>query len=207
MPIPSGFHSRGYLPHLNVTGGAYFVTFRLADSLPSEVVVRLKEQRDDLIRRVVPAPHVLIHADDTHHQPFAWYAAAVDAVLDQHTGAAWLRDSRLAGLVANALRYFANDRYVLHAWCVMPNHVHSVVRPLGDHTLDTILHSWKSFTATEANRLLLRTGQPFWQHESYDHWIRDDGDLAHCIDYTEQNPVKARLCAYAADWSWSSARK
>jgi len=205
--IPSGYHSRGYLPHLKVNGGAYFVTFRLADSLPREVVIRLKEQRDDLVRRAAESTTLTVDGGSVRHQPFASYAAEVDAVLDQHTGAARLRDSRIAGLVADALHYFADNREALHAWCVMPNHVHAVVRPLGVHTLDTILHSWKSFTATEANRLLQRTGQPFWQHESYDHWIRDDEDLAHCINYTAQNPIKAGLCVHAADWPWSSTRK
>ena len=74
------------------------------------------------------------------------------------------------------------------------------MRPHGPHTLDAILHSWKSFTATEANRELARAGRPFWQHESYDHWIRDDADFAHCCRYTEENPVKAGLCACAEDW-------
>lgn len=207
MPIPTGYHSRGYLPHLKVNGGSYFVTFRLADSLPREVIIRLKENRDDLLRRAAESAAAVSKAAAVPHRAFAVYAAEVDAVLDRHAGAAWLRDARLAGLVADALRHFADDRYVLPAWCVMPNHVHCVVRPLGDHTLDTLLHSWKSFTATAANRLLRRTGQPFWQHESYDHWIRDDADQARCIDYTEQNPVKAGLCAHAAEWPWSSARK
>jgi len=89
----------------------------------------------------------------------------------------------------------------------MPNHIHTVVRPHGPHTLDAILHSWKSFTAREANRRLDRVGRPFWQHESYDHWIRDDADLPHCWRYTEDNPVKACLCGRAEDWLWSSATR
>lgn len=141
MPFRSGYHSRGYLPHIKVAGAAYFVTFRLADSLPREVVLRLQEQRDDLLRR---AEEHHQDAATTKRQLHDWYAAEVDLVLDQHAGAAWLRDSRLANLVANAVRHFDRNRYELHAWCVMPNHVHAVLRPLGVHSLERILHSWKS---------------------------------------------------------------
>jgi REP element-mobilizing transposase RayT len=205
MPIRSGYHSRGYLPHLKIEGAAYFVTFRLADSLPREVVIRLKEQREDLLHRA--AQKEPAEVESHRKQLFAWHAAEVDSALDQHTGAAWLRDSRIAELVSGALHYFDGERYHLHAWCVMPNHIHAVVRPIGAHALDAILHSWKSFTATEANRTLHRTGQPFWQRESFDHWIRDDVDSAHCCHYTEENPVKAGLCVTAAQWPWSSAAR
>ncbi len=205
MPIHYGYHHRGYLPHLKVSGAAYFVTFRLADSLPRDVVLRLKERREDLLRRAAEEdPNDLTQA---RRELFAWYAAEVDTTLDQHHGAAWLRQPVVAQLVFAALRHFDGSRYTLHAACVMPNHVHAVLRPLGTHALESILHSWKSFTAPKANRILGRVGHPFWQHESYDHWIRDDADFAHCVRYTEENPVKARLCARSADWPWSSAKK
>jgi REP element-mobilizing transposase RayT len=204
QPIHEGFHSRGYLPHIKFAGAAYFVTFRLADSLPREAMLRLKEQRDHLLRRAME-----MHQDETNTRGelHAWYAAEVDSILDQHTGAAWLREPRIARLVATALRHFEGERYTLHAWCVMPNHVHVVTRPLGNQSLERILHSWKSYTATQANKLLDRLGRPFWQTESYDHWIRDDVDLAHCCRYTEENAAKAGLCAAVGDWPWSSAAK
>ena len=204
MPIHEGIHSRGYLPHIKVAGAAYFVTFRLADSLPREVVIRLKEQRGDLLSRAASERH---DERKTQQALNEWYAAEVDSLLDRHGGAACLRDPRVANLVSTALRYFEQERYTLHAWCVMPNHVHVVLRPLGHHALDAILHSWKSYTAREGNKLLNRVGEPFWQHESYDHWIRDDADLARCCRYTEENPVKANLCDAACKWPWSSAAK
>ena len=192
------------MPPIKVDGAAYFITFRLADSLPREAVLLLKEQRADLLRRAADAKQ---DQTVTQQQLHAWYAAEVDSVLDQHTGEAWLRDSRIADIVVGAIRHFEGTRYATYAWCVMPNHVHAVLRPMGAHSLEEILHSWKSFTALEANRRLARTGKPFWQHESYDHWIRDDLDLAHCCRYTEENPVKANLCASADAWPWGSAAK
>lgn len=199
----NGFHSRGYLPHLKVEGAAYFVTFRLADSLPRETVLRLKERRADLVHRT--NLETSSDQNDIRSRLLAWYSAEVDSALDRHCGAAWLRRPEIAAIVATALRHFEADRYALHAWCIMPNHVHAVVQPHAANTLESILHSWKSYTANRANQSLGKTGESFWQTESYDHWIRDGMDFAHCCRYTEDNPVAAGLVAQAADWHWSSA--
>jgi REP element-mobilizing transposase RayT len=85
----------------------------------------------------------------------------------------------------------------------MPNHVHAVVWPRPPETLSRLLHTWKSFSSKNANKLLGREGT-LWQSESYDHLIRDDDDHAHCVAYTVNNPVSARLCARPEDWPWSS---
>ena len=108
------------------------------------------------------------------------------------------------GLVAGAVTFFDGERYDLHAWVVMPNHVHAVFWPRPGHTLSSIEHSWKSFTANEANKLLSRAGEHFWQKESYDHWIRDDEEHARLCAYVADNPVKAKLCARPEDWPCSS---
>jgi REP element-mobilizing transposase RayT len=200
----NGYHHRGYLPHLKVEGAVYFVTFRLADSLPEAVVRRLKEQRDDPLRRATLFRGCGREA--TYPDLLTKYAEEVDSVLDESRGAAWLRDPQIATLVANALGRRQGTHYYLPAWCVMPNHVHAVVRPRGCVALEQILQSWKSATAHAANRLLGRSG-PFWQRESYDHWIRDEERLAHFIRYTEENPVKARLCDVPSQWPWSSASR
>ena len=87
----------------------------------------------------------------------------------------------------------------------MPNHVHAVIWPMPGHTLSDLLHSWKSFTSSQANKLLHRTGHEFWQTESFDHWIRDDEEHARLVAYVENNPVKAGFCKVPEDWKWSSA--
>ncbi len=203
MPVMSGYHSRGYLPHLKVEGASYFVTFRLADSLPREAIAALGERSSDLGRRARTQDRE--RDAGNRREAMARQAFEIDAILNGHAGAAWMRDRRVADVVAESLRFFDGDRYTLHAWCVMPNHVHSVLQPLGEHTLGSILHTWKSFSSHKANRILAREGRTFWQHESYDHWIRDRQDLAFCCDYTEGNPVKAGLCRRPEDWPWSSA--
>lgn len=195
MPIHTGLHSRGYLPHLKVEGATYFVTFRLADSLPREVLDRLEAWRADQLRRREAGERVAIDTD---------FSTRLDEYLDRGNGACWLNDERVAQLVADALRHFDRERYRLHAWVVMPNHVHALVHPLSGHTLEEILHSWKSFTAHRANKLLGRDGE-FWQPESYDHWVRNEAEFERFKRYIEENPVKARLCAQPADWRWSNA--
>jgi REP element-mobilizing transposase RayT len=116
-----------------------------------------------------------------------------------------MRQHEIAELVTNAIKFFANERYSLHAWVVMPNHVHAVVTPKDEHRLSDILHSWKSFTSKRANELLKRNGQRFWQSESYDHRVRNDEERARMVNYVENNPVRAGLCARSEEWQWSSA--
>jgi REP element-mobilizing transposase RayT len=99
--------------------------------------------------------------------------------------------------VVDTLRKFDAERYRLLVWCVMPNHVHAVIQPLGGHELPQILHSWKSFTSHAVNRMLGRRGS-FWGVEYYDHLVRDEEDLQHCVDYAWENPDRAEL----EDWRW-----
>jgi len=136
---------------------------------------------------------------------FNWYAERVDKYLDAGHGDCWLRRGDIAALVASALQFFRDERYTLHAWTIMPNHVHVVVRPEAPWTLSLLLKSWKGFTALEGNKLLAGVGQHFWQSESYDHWCRDEEDRARCCHYTLFNPVSAGLSNLPEGWLWSSA--
>lgn len=201
--LSAGFHHRDHLPHLKREGASYFVTFRLAGTLPSEVLVRLKQEREKIIAHALAANRPLTwHEQEELYQ---WYSSKVDAYLDAGKGECWLRDLGIARLVSDALKFHAGQRFDLLAWVIMPNHVHVVVRPLGKWTLSKILQSWKGFSAHEANRRLDRVGKSFWQPESYDHLIRNDEDLHRCCHYTTMNPVNAGLCRSAEDWRWSSA--
>ena len=118
-------------------------------------------------------------------------------------GACALRKEPIAALVRDALRHFQGLRYHLHAWCIMPNHVHVVVTPLAGFGLKGILHSWKSYTGNQANRALQAQGA-FWERESFDHAIRSPEHFERFVQYTEQNPVTAGLCGKPEEWPWSS---
>jgi len=196
-------HSRGVLPHLKKEGASYFVTFRLAGTLPQNVLLRFKAEREALITHAQTARRPLTWHEQ--EELFRWYSSRVDKYLDAGHGACWLNRAKIADMVANALKFHAGQRFNLFAWVVMPNHVHAVLRPRPDQTVSQILKNWKGYSAREANRLLKRTGSAFWQVESYDHLIRDDEDLHRCCQYTTMNPVNARLCQRPEDWKWSSA--
>jgi putative transposase len=129
----------------------------------------------------------------------------IDQKLDSgETGPLWLKQPAIADLVVKALRYGEQrlELYELIAWVVMANHVHMVVYPKS--SLAQISKSVKGYTAVEANRMLGRTGQ-FWQHESFDRWIRDRYELERTIRYVQRNPVKAGLVNIEDEFRWSSA--
>jgi REP element-mobilizing transposase RayT len=178
--VPVRWRSRGYLPHLDGPTLVQHVVFRLVDSLPAGLRnAPVQARRSDRI-------------------------AAIDAALDQGHGRRDLAVPAVAELVQIALLTFDADRYALIAWCVMPNHVHALLTISPGYRLDRIVHSWKSYTAKEANRLL-RRGGAFWAREYFDRFMRDSDHLARTAAYIEGNPVKAGLCEGVSDWRFSSA--
>lgn len=182
---PKGWYSRGYIPHFDQAGLIQGITFRLADSLPAHVVASLAEDLKD--------------TDDPTKR------ARIEAYLNAGYGACHLRDPRIARLVENALLYFDGERYRMIAWVIMPNHVHTLVETIKGYPLYSIVHSWKSYTAQEANRILGRTGR-FWFREYFDRYIRDERHFVNAVRYTHNNPVKAGLVEKPEDWPFSSAR-
>ncbi|MGH9902704.1 MAG: REP-associated tyrosine transposase [Pyrinomonadaceae bacterium] len=184
--IEGGWHSRDYLPHFEGGEIAQFITFRLKDSLPQSVLGRWRLEADG-------------PGDD------AMLRRRVEAYLDQGYGSAFLKEPRVSALVEGALLHLDGGRYRLTAWVVMPNHVHLLATPLHGHALSQIMHSLKSYTASEVNKLLRRKGT-FWQEEYFDRYVRDRNHYAKTVAYIENNPVKAGLCRTPADWPFSSAR-
>ena len=187
---PRGWHSRGYLPHFDGGSIPQSVTFRLADSLPKE---RLEGFENEL-------------ACLPEDKATARRRELIEAYLDLGSGHAWLRDPRLGQMVENALLYFDGARYLLHSWVIMPNHVHALLTPAESFSLTQILHSWKSFTAKVANRVLGQSGR-FWQEDYFDRYMRDDRHYFAAIEYIELNPVGAGLCERKEDWKFGSARR
>ncbi|MBZ5723704.1 MAG: transposase [Acidobacteriia bacterium] len=132
----------------------------------------------------------------------------MDRILDStSTGPLFLRMPAIANMVVTAIRY-RDDRhgnlrhFQLHAFVVMPNHVHLLMTPLV--AVSQVMQSLKRFTAREGNRILGLTGQPFWQDESYDRLVRNDAEFARIADYIERNPVKAGLALTPEEFPWSS---
>ncbi len=183
---PRFWTSRGYLPHFDKAGYTQFITFRLADSMPREV---LKRWRTDLK-----------HGEITD----ANFRKRVEYYLDQNYGSAHLRNHEIANTIQETLLKFDGERYRLICWVLMPNHGHILLTPIVPHELPEIMHSIKSYTAKEANRILNRKGR-FWSREYFDRFIRDRKHFASTIAYIESNPVKARLCNSPEEWPYGSA--
>ncbi len=175
---------RRRLPHWIPDQAFVFVTWRLAGSIPA------------------PSPDIRTD-ENAGRLRFLQRDESVDLL---HSGPVWLQDPRIASVVANALRYGETVRqfYTLHAWVIMPNHVHVILEPR--IALPHIMRWLKGRTSRVANRILGRTGKPFWQDESFDHWVRSQGELQELIGYVERNPVKAKLVDTEEQWPWSSAR-
>jgi REP element-mobilizing transposase RayT len=107
--------------------------------------------------------------------------------------------------VVNALGLAENRKlHRLSAFVVMPNHVHALLQPLVP--LAKVTHGVKGYTAYEANLILGRKGAAFWQHESYDHWVRTEDEYNRIVRYVEFNPVSAGLAGSIEEWAWSSGK-
>jgi REP element-mobilizing transposase RayT/type I restriction-modification system DNA methylase subunit len=189
------WRDRGYLPHWEKEEGIYHVTFRLADSLPKQVLEGYVQERENIIQRAQQFQRTLTETEAQRIQEL--YTDRIEEYLDSGAGQCYLQQPAIADLVASGLAHFDGKRYQLYAWCIMPNHVHVVFKSLAGCELSKILHSWKSYTAKEANKILHRQGV-FWQREYYDHLIQDEEEYYHTVLYVLENPVKANL----PDWKW-----
>jgi len=189
-----------YLPHWTKGGSIYAITFRLADSLPSEVLEGWKREKERILAEAQRQDRRLTTTE--RKELHRLHSDRVESYLDAGGGICAMNDPRVAEAIENALKHFDGDRYELIAWSVMPNHVHVIVQPLGEHSLGSILHTWKSYSANLANQILGRAGS-FWQEEYYDHLIRDEEDFNHCLNYVFANPDKAGL----KDWPWRGMKQ
>jgi len=186
---------RGRLPHWEKEGSIYFVTFRLGDSLPTEILDRIQSERLSIQKTATQLGRDL--SADEKKKLKTLSTAEIERYLDAGTGSYALRDERIALELKATIVRLHQKRYRLFAMCIMPNHVHVVVRPFPSFALSAILHSWKSYSSKQANRILGRNGR-FWQREYYDHLIRDEGEFERAVVYVRENPVKAGL----QDWPW-----
>jgi REP element-mobilizing transposase RayT len=184
----AGWHSRGYLPHFDGIEIPQFITIHLADSIPRKVIKRWKEELKSL----------------KYEQERILLQRRIERYLDQGYGEALLKDTSVATMVQNALLRFDGTRYKLFAWVVMPNHVHSLMTRCENYELKGILHSLKSYTAHEANKILHRSGQ-FWIEDYFDRYMRNQEHFRRTVQYIVNNPVKARLCETPSCWPFSSA--
>src|SRR5262249_7895414 len=232
------------LPHIQPPGATLFVTFRLGGSIAKSVHEQwLREKRileSNLLRQEAIGLPVNPESDDRQRLIFQrrWFGKFEALLHANVAGPVWLKDDCVAEIVREALLHRDRTVYRLDAFCIMPNHVHSVFAPLlteararqlverarlarnrrqstqtdslryqprqddKQTVLPVIMQSLKGYTARKCNLALGRSGQ-FWQHESFDHIIRDQGELVRVVKYVLENPVKADLAAHWRDWRWN----
>jgi REP element-mobilizing transposase RayT len=206
---------RRKLPHWQPDGAVVFLTWRLKDSLPQSALTRLEETRKLLAREIVKRGETSAERKVRH---FKKLFALADEMLDRaNDGPLWLKLPSVASLVEDALLNRYEALYTLWAYVVMANHVHVFVQPKPSSAapesnthyvqLSEITKRLKGYTSREANKLIQRTGQAFWQIESFDHWARDEAEFYRIIAYIENNPVKAGLTLKPEEWRWSSAHE
>ena len=178
---PRGSYIGGNLPHWR-QDGVYFLTWRTVDSLPRERVKQWMDERDQwLIKHPEPwTPKI-------EQEYFKLFPERWEAWLDESQGACELAQPEVRKIVEESLLKRDGVDYLLHGFVVMPNHVHVLVTPLGEHSLADITQAWKSVSAHRINQLLHRDGL-FWQKESFDHIVRSEKQMVRLMDYLRDNP-------------------
>jgi REP element-mobilizing transposase RayT len=179
-------HTGNRLPHWQQEGAVYFVTFRLADSIPSQLLDQWENERGAWLR-VHPGPWSA-EVEREYHRRFS---AAIEKWLDAGHGACLLRRPDCAQITAETLHHFEGQRVAIISFVVMPNHVHALFVQNPDWPLEKLIRSWKGFTARQINKLLSRSGG-FWQRDYFDRLVRDEKHFANCVRYIRRNPEKAR---------------
>ncbi len=197
---------RRNLPHYHPAGYPLFITFRLADSLPLEILAELKVQRESEWKALKN------NASDERYKIDKKYFHCYDDWLDKcKFGPRWLQAENIAEIVAKEIQNLNGNRYRLIAYCIMPNHVHLLIESLvgeqathqgmsAKYPVADTLRLLKGRTARDCNLALKRSGS-FWQHESYDHFVRNnEEELEQTILYILNNPIKAGLVQEWKNW-------
>lgn len=186
------------LPHWQPQEGTFFVTYRLAGSIPISIIGTLKEAY--LNEKLDPS-----NQGTERKEAIRWkYIWAFENELDQSLNEPhWLKNDAVASIVMDSLLFNDGKQYELFTACIMSNHVHILLRLLaGSSTLDRILQNHKKFTAVQSNKILDRSGQ-FWAEESFDILIRDNTHFYNVVNYIINNPVKVSLVKNWNDWKWT----
>jgi menaquinone-specific isochorismate synthase len=196
LPVGSSLTVRSRrLPHWEVEGAVYLVTFRLADSLPKQALQKLDWERKDILGTASKMGRGLTPVERKRmgQLQFRW----LEKNLDAGAGECFLKNPAIARVIVRAHNEFDGSRYWLFAWSVMPNHDHILFQAIGNLSLAHVLHSWKPYSAKVANQILGRRGE-FWQREYHDHLIRNTTEFDRALQYVKENPSKAGL----KNWPW-----
>ena len=186
------------LPHWSQAGCVCFVTWRLNDSLPAEVLEKIDREIDAFILDEGFDPkgdwkRVLLQETAKRRGEIQWKLFATrDKILDQGLGACHLRDHRCSKIVLDSLQKFDLQRYFLTDAVVMPNHAHFLCAFADEERFLKQCTEWKRYTGRQINTLLGRSGE-FWQVDQFDHLIRSPDQFEYYRRYIAKNPPEAKL--------------
>lgn len=200
-------HCRKYSPHFE-NQRYQMITYRLYDSVPREVIEQWKREvgvgmQAARLPNVVGEPPAL-QMPTSLQQKQRQMLVLIDKYEDTGYGQCFMKNDNVAQIVRDNLMFHNGKKYNLLKWCIMPNHVHILIEVFNGISLSEIIHSWKSYSANQINKLFNRTGQ-VWMMEYFDRYIRDYDHFEKVVNYIHNNPVKAGLVKSPSEYRWSSA--
>ncbi len=197
-------HSK--IPHINANNHLQFITYRLSDSLPHNIVEKIKQD-------------ISLFDED---KKTTERIKLVEKYSDKGYGASFLIHPNIADLIITNLKFHNLIKYELISWVIMPNHIHILIKQMNDNIGD-IVKSWKSYTSKiilkQSNILFEKKGlyQPnvkvlndilnsrnIWYKGYWDRYLRNEDEYWRCVEYIHNNPVKAKLVESAKEWQFSS---
>ncbi len=185
------YTTQGDLPHWHRDGKIFFVTFRLADSMPPTAVAEYKVAVERWTKE-----HGMIETKQDAEELERFKVNLLNKLLDKCLGKCVLKNFTVRDIVTKSLHHFDHQRYHIHDYVIMPNHVHLLIEPLEEWTIQKLMYSLKSYTAHMINKAIAMDGA-LWQHESYDRIIRNESHYYKVVNYIARNPRNFKEGDYA----------
>ena len=183
--------SNDRLPHWDQSGCVQFITFRLADSLPQNKLDEYKAEKDEWLT-VHPKPW----DEQQRNEYISRFIRVVDKWIDAGYGECILTRSDARSVLAEVMMHFDGQQYLLHAYVIMPNHVHALISVGQEYTAQAIAKRWKQYSARKINELTNRSGI-LWETSSFDHMVRNPDEYERKLRYILENPRNLPIGAFS----------
>ncbi len=201
------------LPHYIVEGYAYFITTRLAKSLPNEIIKMMKDEYKNKLTDISAIKNTETKREEYNKLKWTYFQKFDIALHKFNKSPHYLKNVEIAQIIKDALHYKDKKEWELITYTIMSNHIHMIILPnfekirkgsnyADKYPLGKILGSFKKYTASQANKKLKREGS-FWQIENYDHIIRNSDELKKIVKYILNNPVKIGLVNNYENYKWN----
>ena len=176
------------LPHWTKSGAIYWITFRLADSLPHQKLEMWRAERDSWLKK-----HPKPWSEDDMEEYNEKFNERLEKWLDSGYGSCILTNPAIRKEVIESILKFDGQRLKVHSAVIMPNHVHLLLEPFTGYSLSEILKGIKGASAQKVNKFLETKANKIWMEESYDHIVRSEKEYFYFIRYIVNNPIRANL--------------